>query len=175
MVTTASSFSTRSNAKRAAERMIGKGTAPELKYAIQGRDRRFEIVWKTAPITTVSTQTVKAQPTQNNWSHAPEKEGEGRASSDPNATEIGAETGSGTHNCAVLSSPTWLAPELTEPSPIKPYLQPERKWLDGVRVMVRKGRSWREATIVSRIDAVYWRAEYLGGGSGMFRETDIRA
>jgi hypothetical protein len=129
MVTTACSFSTRSNAKRAAERMISKRAAPELKYVIQGRDGRFKIVWKTAPtpITTEFTQTAKAQPTQNNWSHVPEKEGEGRASSDPNATEIGAETGSGTHNRAVLSSPTWLAPEPAEPSPIKPYLQPYRK------------------------------------------------
>ena len=41
--------------------------------------------------------------------------------------------------------------------------------------MVRKRRSWREATIVSRLDPDHWRAEYPGGGSGMFREADIRA
>src|ERR1700756_2677844 len=40
--------------------------------------------------------------------------------------------------------------------------------------MVRKRRSWREATIVSRLDPDHWRAEYPGGGSGMFREADIR-
>jgi hypothetical protein len=43
------------------------------------------------------------------------------------------------------------------------------------RVMVRKGRSWREAKIVTRLDPDHWRAEYPGGGSGMFREADIRA
>ena len=41
--------------------------------------------------------------------------------------------------------------------------------------MVRKGRSWHEATIISRLDPDHWRAEYPGGGSGMFREADIRA
>ena len=41
--------------------------------------------------------------------------------------------------------------------------------------MVRKRKSWREATIVSRLDPDLWRAEYPGGGSGMFREADIRA
>ena len=41
--------------------------------------------------------------------------------------------------------------------------------------MVRKRKSWREATIISRLDPDLWRAEYPGGGSGMFREADIRA
>src|SRR5690348_111076 len=41
--------------------------------------------------------------------------------------------------------------------------------------MVRKRKSWREATIISRLDPDVWRAEYPGGGSGMFREADIRA
>jgi hypothetical protein len=41
--------------------------------------------------------------------------------------------------------------------------------------MVRKRKSWREATIISRLDPDHWRAEYPGGGSGMFREVDIRA
>jgi hypothetical protein len=41
--------------------------------------------------------------------------------------------------------------------------------------MVRKRKSWLEATIISRLDPDHWRAEYPGGGSGMFREVDIRA
>ena len=41
--------------------------------------------------------------------------------------------------------------------------------------MVRKRKSWREATIIGRLDPNHWRAEYPGGGSGMFREADIRA
>src|SRR6202030_439052 len=48
-------------------------------------------------------------------------------------------------------------------------------WPHGTRVMVRKRKSWREATIISRLDPNHWRAEYPGGGSGMFREADIRA
>ena len=31
------------------------------------------------------------------------------------------------------------------------------------------------ASSVRRLDLGYWRAEYPGGGSGMFKETDIRA
>ena len=45
---TASSFSTRSNAKRAAEQMIAKGTAPAVDYGIKPSNGRFEVVWKTA-------------------------------------------------------------------------------------------------------------------------------
>jgi len=41
--------------------------------------------------------------------------------------------------------------------------------------MVHKRKSWREATIIGRLDPNHWRAEYPGGGSGMFREADIRA
>ena len=50
MVTTASSFTARKNAKRSAEKMIANGKAPVVDYGIRPRDDgRFEIVWKTAP------------------------------------------------------------------------------------------------------------------------------
>jgi len=49
MDTTASSFTLRKNAKRAAEAMIRKGTAPAVDYGIKlSDDGRFEIVWKIA-------------------------------------------------------------------------------------------------------------------------------
>ena len=49
MDTTASSFTLRKNAKRAAEAMIRKGTAPAVDYGIKpSDDGRFEIVWKSA-------------------------------------------------------------------------------------------------------------------------------
>ena len=52
MDTTASSFTARNNAKRAAEKMIANGKAPAVNYGIRRRDDgRFEIVWKTAPTT----------------------------------------------------------------------------------------------------------------------------
>src|SRR5689334_12510412 len=54
MDTTASSFTLRKNAKRAAEAMIRNGTAPAVDYDINpSGNGRFEIVWKT----------VKAAPT----------------------------------------------------------------------------------------------------------------
>ena len=47
MDTTASSFTLRKNAKRAAEAMIRKGTAPAADYDINpSGDGRFEIVWE---------------------------------------------------------------------------------------------------------------------------------
>src|SRR5580704_2155794 len=52
MDSTASSFTARNNAKRAAEKMIANGKAPAVNYGIRPRDDgRFEIVWKTAPTT----------------------------------------------------------------------------------------------------------------------------
>ena len=42
--------------------------------------------------------------------------------------------------------------------------------------MVRnKPKSWSEATIYTRLDAEYWRVQYPSGGTGMFKEGDIRA
>src|ERR1700720_1648499 len=56
MDTTASSFTLRKNAKRAAEAMIRNGTAPAVDYDINpSGNGRFEIVWKT----------VKAAPTSD--------------------------------------------------------------------------------------------------------------
>jgi hypothetical protein len=48
-VDTTASYSSRSNAKRAAEQMIANGTAPAIDYGFKARDDgRFEIVWQTA-------------------------------------------------------------------------------------------------------------------------------
>jgi hypothetical protein len=61
---TASSFSTRSNAKRAAEQMIAKGTALTVDYDIKPRNGRFEVVWKTALTTAEFAETTEAQVNQ---------------------------------------------------------------------------------------------------------------
>ena len=56
---TASSFTLRKNAKRAAEAMIRKGTAPAVDYGIKPRDDgRFEIVWKSAMTATTIDEVV---------------------------------------------------------------------------------------------------------------------
>ena len=69
MDTTASSFTLRKNAKRAAQAMIRKGTAPTVDYGIKpSEDGRFEIVWKsaeTAPTTDdVETEIAEASTDQ---------------------------------------------------------------------------------------------------------------
>src|SRR5580693_2643972 len=147
MDTTASSFTLRKNAKRAAEAMIRKGIAPAVDYGIKSSDDGFEIVWKiakTAP-TTVEIETEIAE-----------------ASAEQPAAASLAEAAS--QPAPVATEPF---PALSEPAP--------NQWPHGTSVMVRKRKSWREATIVSRLDPDYWRAEYPGGGSGMFQEADIRA
>ena len=174
MDTTASSFTLRKNAKRAAEAMIRNGTAPAIDYGITlSDDGRFEIVWKiakTAPTTdeveieiaeASADQPAAASPTEA----APEPVS---ALTEPATTDVAPQLAS---DAEAASQPapvvTEAAPALSEPTP--------NEWPHGTHVMVRKRKSWREATIISHLDPDHWRAEYPGGGSGMFREADIRA
>src|SRR2546421_5016260 len=154
MDTTASSFTARNTAKRAAEKMIANGKAPAVDYGIRPRDDgRFEIVWKTVPTTgEVEASTNPRLSVNEDPSDAPPNAG---------AEEVAAATG---HEPPASSLPASGAPE------------PDNKWPDGTRVMVRnKPRSWSEATISTRVDAEYWRVQYPSGGTGMFKEGDIRA
>ena len=68
MDTTASRFTLRKNAERAARAMIRKGTAPAVDYGIKSSDDGFEIVWKiakTAPTTDeVETEIAEASAEQ---------------------------------------------------------------------------------------------------------------
>src|SRR6202162_809775 len=174
MDTTASSFTLRKNAKRAAEAMIRKGTAPAVDYGIKlSDDGRLEIVWKiatSAPTTDEgeteiaedsADQPAAALPTEAASQPAP-------AATEPATTDAAPQPAS---EAEAASQPapvaTEAAPALSEPAP--------NEWPHGTRVMVRERKSWREATIISRLDPDLWRAEYPGGGSGMFREADIRA
>ena len=56
MDTTASSFTLRKNAERAARAMIRKGTAPAVDYGIKSSDDGFEIVWKIAKTVTTTDE-----------------------------------------------------------------------------------------------------------------------
>ena len=174
MDTTASSFTLRKNAKRAAEAMIRKGTAPAVDYDINpSGNGRFKIVWKTVKAAPTSDeveteiaeasadQPAAASPTEAASQPAP-------AATEPATTDAAPQPAS---EAEAASQPapvaTEAAPALSEPAP--------NEWPHGTRVMVRKRKSWREATIISRLDPDLWRAEYPGGGSGLFREADIRA
>ena len=174
MDTTASSFTLRKNAKRAAEAMIRKGTAPAIDYGIKPSDNgRFEIVWKsaeTAPTTDdaeteitegSADQPAPASPTEAASQPAPAATEPATANAAPQPTS---EAEAASHPAPVATEPF---PALSEPAP--------NQWPHGTSVMVRKRKSWREATIISRLDPDHWRAEYPRGGSGMFREADIRA
>jgi hypothetical protein len=167
MDTTASSFTARNNAKRAAEKMIANGKAPAVDYGIRPRDDgRFEIVWKTVPTTGEVETEIAAAATaaeDGHYSTNPRLSvNEDPSDAPPNA---GAEEAAATGNEPAASSvPAFGAPE------------PDNKWPDGTRVMVRnKPRSWSEATIYTGLDAGYWRVQYPSGGTGMFKGGDIRA
>src|SRR6476659_1981868 len=174
MDTTASSFTLRKNAKRAAEAMIRKGTAPAVDYGIKpSDDGRFEIVWKSAKTAPTSDeveteiaeasadQPAAASPTEAASQPAP-------AATEPVTSDAVPQPASEAEAASPPAPVTAeVAPALSEPAP--------NEWPHGTRVMVRKRKSWREATIISRLDPNLWRAEYPGGGSGMFREADIRA
>jgi hypothetical protein len=174
MDTTASSFTLRNNAKRAAEAMIRKGIAPAVDYGIKlSDDGRFEIVWKiatSAPTTDeVETEIAEASADQPAAASPTEAAPEpAPAFTEPATTDVAPQPASDAE-AASQSAPvvTEPAPALSEPTP--------NEWPHGTHVMVRKRKSWREATIISRLDPDHWRAEYPGGGSGMFRGADIRA
>src|ERR1700726_4218825 len=174
MDTTASSFTLRKNAKRAAEAMIRKGTAPAVDYDIKpSSNGRVEIAWKTvtAAPTTDEVETEAAEASADQPAAASPTEAASQpapAATEPATTDAAPQPAS---EAEAASQPapvaTGAAPALSEPAP--------NEWPHGTRVMVRKRKSWREATIISRLDPDHWRAEYPGGGSGMFREADIRA
>ena len=168
MDATASSFTTRSNAKRAAEQMIAKGTAPTVDYGIKPSNGRFEVVWKTALTAPEFAETAEAQTNQ-----ASKAEGEDWPNTAATTEEV--ETKIATVTASADEPAASGEPAPAEPAPVTTQPKPENKWPNGTRVMVRKRKSWREATIVSRLEPDYWRAEYPGGGSGMFQRADIRA
>jgi hypothetical protein len=175
MDSAAFSFTLRKNAKRAAEAMIRRGTAPAVDYGIKPSDNgRFEIVWKiakAAPTTDeVETEIAEAsavQPVAASLTEAASQSAP--AATQPATTEAAPQRAS---EVEVASQPASAA---TEPAAALSEPTPKNEWSAGTRVMVRKGKSWHGATIISRLDPNHWRAEYPGGGAGMFREADIRA
>jgi hypothetical protein len=175
MDTTASSFTLRKNAKRAAEAMIRKGTAPSVDYGIKpSDDGRFEIVWKnatTAPTANeIETEIAEASVDQP----AAASPTEDASQPTPSATKP-ATTDAAPQPASEAEAASQPAPAAPEPVPALSEPVPKNEWPHGTRVMVRKGKSWREGTIITRLDPDHWRTEYPGGGSGMFREADIRA
>src|SRR6202011_346289 len=143
MDTTPSSFTARNNAKRAAEKRIANGKAPAVDYDIRPRDDgRFEIVWKTVPTTgEVQTEVATAATAAEDGHYSTNpllSVNEDPSDAPPNAgaEEVAAATG---NEHAASSVPASGAPER------------DNKWPHGTRVMVRKRKSWREATIVSRL------------------------
>jgi hypothetical protein len=211
------SFSSRSNAKRAAEKMIANGAAPAVDYGFKPRDDgRFEIVWKTDKAkakASPTTDEVEAElaaaceQAEAGWSEAGEAEAEAAqahpgangaesslAANDPAESEEAA-TAPPPRPATAAESPAADPAAASDPfariwDPAAEKLEqhkdwlrdqaaaqaePENQWPEGTRVMVRKGKSWSEATMVRRLDVDYWRVEFPRGGSGVFEEADIRS
>src|SRR5712671_1744912 len=167
MDTTASSFTLRKNAKRAAEAMIRKGTAPAVDYGIEPSDNgRFEIDWKTAKTApaTGDIETDIAEALADDPAAASPTEAAAQAAATEQATTDVAPQPMSEAEAASQPMPAATEPALALSEPAA------NKWPHGTRVMVRKRKSWREATIISRLDPDHWRVEYPGGGSGMSGE-----
>jgi hypothetical protein len=158
-----SNFSTRSNAKRAAEKMIGNGTAPAVDYRIRPRDDgRFEIEWKTNPAP--ATEAVEAEITTASGEGVPvsmaahrDESVEGIFEKNP-ASVSGAEanTGGGAPETAGTTESTESAKrspaELTE----DPF--PADTW-----VKVRQGkRKVIIGQVRQRVDPRTWRVHQFG-------------
>ena len=154
-----SSFSTRSNAKRGAEKMIANGKAPAVDYGIRPRDDgRFEIIWKTTtavPTTevveaelTAAAETVTANsgatdptPTQGEIDAQPVDTGEPRGFDNVVPKIARAET---------QSAPTSDEPQ-HDPFPV------------GTWVTVRQGkRKTSVGQVRQRIDEEHWRVHLHG-------------
>src|SRR5258708_35604817 len=139
MDTTASNFTLRKNAKRAAEAMIRNGTAPAVVYDINtSGNGRFEIVWKTVKAAPISDeieteiaeasadQPAAASPTEAASQPAP-------AVTEPATTDAAPQPAS---EAEAASQPapvaTEAAPALSEPPPNEwphgtPLMVPNRK------------------------------------------------
>jgi hypothetical protein len=158
-----SNFSTRSNAKRAAEKMIGNGTAAAVDYRIKPRDDgRFEIEWKTNPAP--ATEAVEAEITTASGEGVPvsmaahrDESVEGIFEKNP-ASVSGAEanTGGGAPETAGTTESTESAKrspaELTE----DPF--PADTW-----VKVRQGkRKVIIGQVRQRVDSGTWRVHQFG-------------
>src|SRR5205085_7402162 len=143
-------------------------------YGIKPSDNgRFEIDWKTAKATPatdeVEIQLAEASADEPAAGLPTEASQPAPAATEPATTETAPQRAS---EVEAASQP---APAATKPAAALSEPAPENEWSAGTRVMVRNRKSWREATIISGLDPDHWRAEYPGGGSGMFREADIRA
>src|SRR5205823_5415574 len=113
MDATASRFTLRKNAERAARTMIRKGTAPAIDYGIKSSDDGFEIVWKiakTAPTTDeVETKIAEASAEQP----AAASLAEAASQPAPSATEPATANAAPqpTSEAAAASQPTSVATE----------------------------------------------------------------
>jgi glucan-binding YG repeat protein len=125
---TGSSFTLRKNAKRSAEAMIRKGTAPAVDYGIKrSDDARFEIVWKTAKTapTTDDVETESAEASVDQPAAASPIEAASQSS--PVATEP-ATTDAATQPASEAKAASQPAPAAAEPDPGLSDPAPTNEW-----------------------------------------------
>src|SRR5437868_512778 len=139
MDTTVSSFTLRKNAKRAAEAMIRKGTAPAIDYGIRpSANGRFEIVWKTAKAAP-ATDEVEIQLAEASADEPAATLPTEAASQPAPATTEPAMTEAATQGASEVEAASQPAPRVPGPAPALSERAPKNEWPDGTRVMVRKG------------------------------------
>jgi transcriptional regulator with XRE-family HTH domain len=195
-------FTKRNNAKRAAERMIEKGTAPSIDYKLHEReDGRFEIVWKASEAATeelhqlyergrkagltgkeLAERLGTAESTFFRWVSGKNKI---RLHNFRRLEEIVSEAEQGQGAAAVATEQ--IEQEIigaTETAHEHPGAAEDNgfgpdPWPPGARVQVAIGkRRIRMGTVDYQIDSQYWRVVLdgaAGGVSGMYRGDQLSA
>jgi hypothetical protein len=179
MYTTASKFTLRKNAKRAAAAMIRKGIAPATEYTIRRIDKpgklddgRFEIVWNTEEAETAVTEgdVVAAE---ENWSEpgvtTDEVEAELEAATEPAAAATGPAPAEGAPEHAPSAE---AAPERA-PAPADGDPEPD-PFPVGAYVHVQLGRLRIHAGhITQRVGHANRRVHLLGAAEGVTQLVDV--
>jgi hypothetical protein len=160
---TTATFSNRSNAKRAAEKMIANGTAPAVDYGFKTHeDGRFEIAWQTAAAAGDADPfaRIRASEAIQALGSTPEKYA---------GLDTAAEALAVHKDWLAEQAPTTAAaePQPGGAPPTEPQPEPDPFPAD-TYVKVRTGkRKTRTGHISHRIDEQHWRVRLLGAADGV--------
>src|SRR5437763_14117789 len=133
MDTTASRFTLRKNAERAARTMIRKGTAPAVDYGIKSSDDGFEIVWKIAK-TAPTTDEVETEIAEASAEQPPAASlAEAASQPAPSATEPATANAAPPQPTSEAEAASQPAPVATEPFPALSEPAPNQ-WPHGTSV-----------------------------------------
>jgi hypothetical protein len=189
MTEASQTFTLRQNATRAAKKMIANGTAPSRDYGFKtADDGRIAIVWQSAPSPALEAAVMDAV----NAGEIPLEQLEAAVAEPPTGAEAAVETAGVTFEPSAeeIQVAEEEAQEQTEAAELEELRlaaltdpnvrigaavmrdfikeREEVEWgnafPDGSKVLARDGQKrYRPATVVRRVDSVYWKVEFDDG------------